>query len=46
VVKGTGADLAARLSSALVAGGYGLSELRTIAGTTLEDAYLRKVRDT
>jgi ABC-2 type transport system ATP-binding protein len=44
-VQGTGTDLARRVSAAVVASGVGLEELRTVAGGTLEEAYLRLVRE-
>jgi ABC-2 type transport system ATP-binding protein len=44
VVHGAGAELAERVSAAVMAAGLGLVELRT-SGEDLEDAYLRLVRD-
>jgi ABC-2 type transport system ATP-binding protein len=44
VVRGRGAELATKVSEAVVAGGFGLLELRT-ASESLEDAYLRLLRE-
>jgi ABC-2 type transport system ATP-binding protein len=45
VVEGTGADLAPRVSSAVVGAGISLIELRDVASSSLEDAYLRLVSE-
>ncbi len=45
VIQGEGADLAPRLSGAIVGAGIGLVELRDLGAATLEDAYLRLVSD-
>jgi ABC-2 type transport system ATP-binding protein len=45
VVEGDGADLAQRVSGAVVGAGIGLVEMRDVGATTLEDAYLRLVRE-
>ncbi len=44
IVDGTGADLGQRVSRAIVGAGIGLEELRDVAASTLEDAYLRLVQ--
>jgi ABC-2 type transport system ATP-binding protein len=43
VVEGDGDDLGERVSAAVVESGAGLVELRTVGGSTLEEAYLRLV---
>jgi ABC-2 type transport system ATP-binding protein len=45
VVEGDGTDLAQRVSGAVVGAGIGLVEMRDVGATTLEDAYLRLVRE-
>jgi ABC-2 type transport system ATP-binding protein len=45
VVKGEGGDLGQRVSAAVVGAGYGLLELRSTTAGTLEEAYLRLVRE-
>jgi ABC-2 type transport system ATP-binding protein len=45
VVKGEGGDLGERVSAAVVGAGYGLLELRSTTAGTLEEAYLRLVRE-
>jgi ABC-2 type transport system ATP-binding protein len=45
IVQGTGVDLARRVSASLVGAGLGLEEMRTVGGTSLEEAYLRLVRE-
>jgi ABC-2 type transport system ATP-binding protein len=43
-VEGDDRDLGPRVSQAIVGAGIGLSELRDVEATTLEDAYLKLVR--
>jgi ABC-2 type transport system ATP-binding protein len=45
VVEGSSGELGQRLSGAVVGAGIGLLELRDLGSTTLEDAYLRLVRE-
>ena len=44
-IRGSGPDLAQRVSAAVVGAGLGLVELRTLSAGTLEEAYLRLVSE-